>query len=253
MEGVDDGYGTVVAWHKNVAEIPLCFVQLLQRYEVGVVFFQAGVDDTSPYNDDIRLQFIDSLDEGLEVSCRYIRDSGFPEGVCGSRQEKLDVVGKCQSASGRLVAVGLGERLHGLGKEPVRARPFFYAIRRFFAQPFPHLYIYRADGIVGRRVFPAYIGALLVIDAVGMIAIEAGTQHQYLLSSYTFMVAGTNEGLEHTTLHIMFFLIVRRHSFPSARALLSVTSAKIRWGKQTATIRIVGFLLLSEKIHTLRV
>jgi hypothetical protein len=43
-----------------------------------------------------------------------------------------------------------------------------------------------------------------------MIAIEAGTQHQYLLSSYTFMVAGTNEGLEHTTLHIMFFLIVRR-------------------------------------------
>ena len=203
MEGVDDGYGTVVAWHKNVAEIPLCFVQLLQRYEVGVVFFQAGVDDTSPYNDDIRLQFIDSLDEGLEVSCRYIRDSGFPEGVCGSRQEKLDVVGECQSTPCLFVAIGLSERLQGLGKEPVRTWPFFYAIRRFVAQPFTDLYIYRADGIVGRRVFPADIGALFVIDAVGMIAIETGTQHQYLLSSYTFSVAGTNEGLEHPSLHTM--------------------------------------------------
>lgn len=203
MEGVDDGYGMVVARHKDMAEIPLGLVQFLQGDEVGVVFFQAGIDDTAPYDDDIRPQFIDSLDECLEVTCRNVREGCYAAFSSGARQEKLDVVGECQSTPCLFVALGLGELLHGLGKEPVRTWPFFYAIRRFVAQPFTDLYIYRADGIVGRRVFPADIGALLVIDAVGMIAIETGTQHQYLLSSYTFSVAGTNEGLEHTSLHTM--------------------------------------------------
>jgi hypothetical protein len=69
------------------------FVQLLQRYEVGVVFFQAGVDDTSPYNDDIGCSSSTVSMKASKSRADISVDSSFPEGVCGSRQEKLDVVG----------------------------------------------------------------------------------------------------------------------------------------------------------------
>lgn len=204
MEGIDDGYGMVVTWHKDVAEVPFSLFQFLQGNEVGIILFQTGVNDTTPYDDDIWSQFVDGLDEGLEVALRYVRESSFPEFVCGSWQEKLDVISECQPTPGIFVAVCQGELLQGLGEELVSVWPFFYAIGRFVAQSFLRLDIDRADSFIGRRVFLFDIGTLLVIHAVGMIAIETGTQHQYFLSSYTFLVSGTYEGVEQASVHIIF-------------------------------------------------